>query len=368
MRQGLHFRGQTWTIALVACCLLFAFSPLSGCGDSGPRKKQIILLNNTESPFWDAARAGIKDAVKQLKLEEAGYTASMDNNDGTGKGQVDKLKQYATRDDIVAVGISPIDAQNESMAEQLKKLKDKGVIIICFDSDLPADKQNLRDFYIGTDNIKGGKVLGTAAKILKPEGASYVQFVGTDTQQNAIERMNGFKESVGDKYEEKERKLDGGKRDVAKANVRQAVVKYPDLGMLVGIWSYNAPAIADVVAEPEKRSKYAVVTFDAEENAITHMAQGNIDVMVVQNPFAIGYQTVQTAFAKLTKDEKTIKEMFPKLGEPGGDIKDTGLKVVVPTENTPLKKEQFETVDPTVEFLTLPEFQTWLKKYGLTSS
>jgi ABC-type sugar transport system substrate-binding protein len=33
---------------------------------SGP--KRILLLNNTDSPFWDAARAGIKKAQEDLKL------------------------------------------------------------------------------------------------------------------------------------------------------------------------------------------------------------------------------------------------------------------------------------------------------------
>jgi ribose transport system substrate-binding protein len=343
--------------------MLLGLLLLTGCGK--PTKK-IILLNNTESPYWDAARAGIKDAVKELKLADAGFDATMDNNDGTGKGQVDKLKQYATRDDVVAIGISPIDAKNEAMADQLKKLREKGVIIICFDSDLPPDKQELRDFYIGTDNVNAGKVLGTAAKVLKPDGAQYVQFVGTDTQENARQRMDGFKAALPATFEEKERKLDDSKRDVAKNNVKQVLVKYPELSLLVGIWSYNAPAIADVVKD--EKAKYTVATFDAEENAITHMAQGNIDVMVVQNPFAMGYMTVQTAFAKLNKDEATVKKLFPKYGEANGNIKDTGIKVVVPATKTTLKESDFQGIEPKVEFLTLPQFQDWLKKYGLTCS
>ena len=44
--------------------------------------RRIILLNNTESPFWDAARAGIAKAAEDLKLEENGFTAGMDSNNG----------------------------------------------------------------------------------------------------------------------------------------------------------------------------------------------------------------------------------------------------------------------------------------------
>jgi ribose transport system substrate-binding protein len=350
-------QGSRWW----CCALLFGLLFFSGCNSDSKPTKKIILLNNTESPFWDAARGGIKDAVKELKLADAGYEASMDNNDGTGKGQVDKLKQYLTRDDIVAVGISPIDANNEAMADQLKKLREKGVVIICFDSDLPPAKQELRDFYIGTDNFNAGRALGTAAKVLKPDGAEYVQFVGKDTQENAVQRMDGVKAMLGDKYAEKERKLDDSDRIAAKKNVKDVVVKYPDLSLLVGIWSYNAPAIAEAIKD--NKSKFTVATFDAEESAITHMGKGNIDVMVVQNPHAMGYLTVQTAFAKLNKDEATIKKLFPN-----GNVKDTGIKIVVPATGSPLKEADFSAIEPKVEFLTLPQFQEWLKKYGLTSS
>jgi ribose transport system substrate-binding protein len=335
--------------------------------NAAPAKtKRIILLNNTDSPFWDAARAGIKKAAEDLKLAEAGYTASMDSNNGTEEGQVEKLRQYGTQSDIVAVIISPISSTNPAIADELENLKKKGVIIGCFDSDLDVKHRAVREFYVGTNNVTGGKVLGTAAKAIKP-GLEYVQFVGTDSQQNAIERMDGFT-SVYGKETQKDRKLDDGKRDRAKDNVYDVVTKYPNLGLLVGIWSYNAPAIVDVVVERNARSKFTVVAFDAEQGAIQQMAEGQIDAMVVQNPFGMGFDSVKYAYAKIKGDEATVKELFPNLGKPDGDIRDTGLKVVVPDSGSPLKKEMFSEYGPSVEFLNLSQFQEWLKKYDLTSS
>lgn len=329
--------------------------------------KRIILLNNTDSPFWDAARAGIKKAQDDLKLTDVGFTASMDSNDGTETGQIEKLRQYGTQSDIAAVIISPISSTNPAIADELKKLKAKGVTIGCFDSDLDKKFIENREFYVGTNNIAGGKVLGTAAKMLKPEGAPYVQFVGVDSQQNAIERMDGFTSAVGETFAQKDRKLDDADRNRARDNVRDVIAKYPELSLLVGIWSYNAPAIVDVVKEKKAREKFTIVTFDAEAIAIQQMGEGMIDAMVVQNPFAMGYDSVRYAFAKAQGDQETLKKMFPNMGQPGGDILDTGLKVVVPP-GSPLKAEMFESFGPSVEFLDLPAFQSWLKQYDLTSS
>jgi ribose transport system substrate-binding protein len=203
--------------------------------------------------------------------------------------------------------------------------------------------------------------------MLKPQGAPYVQFVGVDSQQNAIERMDGFTSAVGESFVQKDRKLDDADRNRARDNVRDVIAKYPDLSVLVGIWSYNAPAIVDVVKEKNARDKFTIVTFDAEAIAIQQMADGMIDAMVVQNPFAMGYESVRYAFAKAIGDPTTPKQMFPNLGKAGGDILDTGLKVVVPP-GSPLKAEMFESFGKSVEFIDLQTFQEWLKKYDLTSS
>lgn len=337
-------------------------------GTAGQTTRRIILLNNTESPFWDAARAGIVKAVEDLKLQDKGFTAAMDNNTGAEEGQIERLRQYGTQDDIAAVIISPTSATNPAIADELKKLKDKGIIIGCFDSDLDEKIRSVREFYVGTDNIKGGRVLGTAAKNLRPDGGEYVQFVGLDGQQNAYQRMDGFQSAVGEKHVQKDRRVDNEDRARARDNVRDSIDQNPNLNILVGIWSYNAPAIVDVVKEKNVREKFTIVTFDAEPLAIEQMSNGMIDAMVVQNPFAMGYDSVKYAFAKLTGDDAAIAELFPDMKEPGGDIRDTGLKVVVPDSGSPLTPEMFKEFGPSVMFMKLSEFRAWLAEYNLTSS
>ncbi len=331
-------------------------------------KKRIILLNNTESPFWDAARAGIAKAAEDLKLEENGFTAGMDSNTNGEEGQIEKLRQYGTQSDIAAVIISPTSATNAAIADELKNLKHKGIIIGTFDSDLDTKFQETREFYVGTNNTRGGEVLGTAAKGIKPDGGEYVQFVGYDSMQNAVQRMDGFTSAAGDMFTQKGRRTDDTDRNRARDNVRDSIDQNSTLSVLVGIWSYNAPAIVDVVKEKNVREKFTIVTFDAEPIAIEQMSEGMIDAMVVQNPFGMGYDSVKYAFSKLKGDQAAIDELFPTLKDPGGNIRDTGLKIVVPDEGSPLTPEMFKDYGPSVKFLKLSEFKAWLKEYNLTSS
>jgi ribose transport system substrate-binding protein len=346
------------------CAISFASA---GCEPN----KRIIFLTNGSDPFWDACRSGLEEGARQFDLQKAGYSVAMEVNNGKPQGQIDKLRQFAGQGDVVAIAISVIQADNAAIIEEMKKLQAKGIKIITVDGDVNRDKfRDARKYYIGTDNIVGGRVLGTAAKtILESRGkqrGGYVQFAGFTDNDNARNRMNGFKEAIGDKFSESDRMADGMDKSKARDNVRNAIANHQDLVALVGIWAYNAPAIAQVVTETNTRDKYSVVTFDAQAVAIEEMAKGKIDAMVVQNPFDMGFQSVRLLKAMLQDDEATIKQMFPSPEQPDGDVYTTGLRLVVPTDATPLEPQMFDA--KTVEFMKLNDFKAWLAKYKLTSS
>jgi len=341
----------------------------AGGGSSGP--KRLIFITNGDDPFWDACNAGLIEGGKQFDIGSQGLRVVMEKNNGTAQGQIEKLRQLGSQSDVAGVAISVIQAENAAIVEEMKNLAAKGVKVITVDSDVNRDTfRDARPFYIGTDNVVGGRLLGSAAKmLLESRGKSsggYVQFAGFTDNDNARARMNGFKEAVGGGFKEVDRMSDEMDLSKARDNVRTALVNHPDLVSLVGIWAYNAPAIAEVAQERGVRDQLTIITFDAQAAALNHMAEGKIDAMVVQNPFDMGIQTVRLLRAMHTGDDATIKEMFPRRGEPDGDIYATGLRLIVPAGESPLSGEKLETKN--VEVLPLPAFREWLAKYGLSSS
>jgi ribose transport system substrate-binding protein len=358
--------------ASLALCGCPAQTESGGGTETAAGTKRIIFLTNGSDPFWDACRSGLEEGAKQFEMEKAGYTVAMEVNNGKPQGQIDKLRQFASQGDVAAVAISVIQADNAAIIEEMKKLQDKGIKIITVDGDVNREKfREARSYYIGTDNIVGGRTLGATAKaILESRGKTsggYVQFAGFTDNDNARSRMNGFQEAIGEGYKELARMPDGMDKSKARENVRNAIGNFKDeLVALVGIWAYNAPAISQVVEETNTRDKYTVITFDAQAVAIEEMAAGKIDAMVVQNPFDMGLQSVRLLKAMLSDDQATLKEMFPNAGQPDGDIYTTGLRVVVPSAHSPVKKEIFD--EKVVEHMLLPDFKAWLAKYKLTSS
>ena len=364
---------------------LILFGALIGCGgdpsapsESGSHKpqlgeattsldlKRIIVLTNGNAPFWDAAAAGAKDAEKELNCAADGFQVVVDRNDFKAEGQIEKLRQYASATDVAAVAISVTDALNEAIPEELRKLQKAGIKVITIDSDVNRETaRDSRFAYLGTDNIVGGRELGVAAKGLLPNGGKYATFVGLKNAANAQERISGLAEGAGDKFVQAENLGDGGDEAVARTNVKDALSRHEDITLLAGIWSYNTPAIIDIVKQANAREKLKLIGFDADPPAILGMGEGMLDAMVVQNPYQMGYQGVRLLRAMVKNDEATVKEMFPNRDAKDGDILDTGLKVIVPNEGSPLKRELFGSK---TEFLKLDEFKLWLEKYKLTGS
>src|SRR5262249_46214882 len=157
--------------------------------------------------------------------------------------------------------------------------------------------------YIGTNNRKAGEVAGQTAATLRPEGGQTAVFVGVASAANAIERREGFFKGAGPKFEQVEVFEDGGDRSGrAQANGQTAISKYPDLGVFLGLWSYNAPRIAEEVAKvPEMRKKATIVTFDLDELTVGMVEQGKIDATVCQNPYEMGYLGVRLLKALIDK-------------------------------------------------------------------
>ncbi len=328
--------------------------------------KRIIILTNGNAPFWDAAAAGARDAEKELNCVADGFQVVVDRNDFKAEGQIEKLRQYASATDVAAVAISVTDAQNNAIPDELRKLQKLGIKIVTIDSDV--NRENGRDSrfaYLGTDNIVGGRELGVAAKNLQPNGGKYATFVGLKNAANAQERIGGFGEGVGEKFTQAENLGDGGDEAVARSNVKDALDRNADMAVLAGIWSYNTPAIIDIVKQLNAREKLKLVGFDADPPAIRGMGEGMLDAMVVQNPYQMGFQGVRILKALVKNDETTVKEMFPNHGTDNGDLLDTGLKVIVPNEGSPLKPEMF---GPKTEYMKLDAFKAWLTKYNLTGS
>ena len=334
---------------VMACAMLTTLAcstskgPEPGAGGARPR---FVFISNSNSPFWDAVRVGLDDAAKEFNVE-----VELMRNDGSTGGQIRRLEQVGAQREVKGVMVSVVEPSASGIIDQMKSLRAKGVHVIAVDSVGPMES---REAYIGTNNLEAGRNLGKAAAQLLPQGGKVIAFVGIRSAQNAQERVNGFKEGAGAKIQVIDVMEDSSDVNKARRNVAAALQNHRDVKMLVGIWSYNAPAIVDEVKAAGKRSKLKLVTFDAEPNTLLALKDGMLDVTAVQNPYRMAYLGVKVLKAMVDGDQPGVTSV---VGENG--IKDTGVRLVVPDDS--------KTV--TSEFLVrFSDFKKDLDAKGLTSS
>jgi ribose transport system substrate-binding protein len=329
-----------------------ASSPGGTGSGSGPK---LMFITNGSSDWWNAVEKGMNDGANEFHAQ-----VEMNRNiDGTPDGQLRLLENVLSRPDIQGVAISVMEKDSPGIADRMRELKKAGKVVIAIDSDGQPDT---RRAYIGTFNRKAGEVAGQVAKTLRPQGGKVVAFVGTAAAANALERREGFFAGAGDAFRVgKDRDAvevleDGTDLNRAMINVQTAISKYPDVGVFLGLWSYNAHRIAEAVGQfPELRKKVTIVTFDLDELAGQDVAAGKIDATVCQNPYEMGYRGVRLLKALIEKDQKTVDEMLPG----GTDSIDTGVRVVVPKKDSPVKGDNVIDIDA---------MKSWLAGKGLNST
>jgi ribose transport system substrate-binding protein len=172
------------------------------------------------------------------------------------------------------------------------------------DSDAPKSD---RACYVGTDNVAAGRQAGQLIKEALPGGGKIMLFVGKLDVRNAQERIQGIKEVLKDSaIDILDVRTDDTDQVRAKSNAADTLVKYPDVKALIGLWSYNGPAILNAVSEAGKTGQVKIVTFDEADETLAGIRDGAIYATVVQQPFEFGYQAIKRMAQAIRGDRSFI--------------------------------------------------------------
>jgi ribose transport system substrate-binding protein len=277
--------------AALMCAAMFI---LAGCARERSSAKRLAFITNNAADFWTIARKGTEKADAEL----ADVTVEFRLGDGTAAAQ----KRIV--DDLLAKGIDGLAISPVDPANQTAMLNDaaKQALVFMHDSDAPDSK---RECYVGTDNVAAGRQAAGLIKEALPQGGKIALFVGKLDARNAQERLQGIKEALaGSPIEILDVRTDDTDQVRAKANVSEMLVSHPDVAALVGLWSYNGPAILNAVRDAGKIGQVKIIAFDEDDETLTGVKSGAIVGTVVQQPFEFGYQSI-TLLAKALKGDRT---------------------------------------------------------------
>jgi len=303
---------------------LFTLSFLTSCqpksntanSNTSGKKYRLAFVTNNASDFWTIARKGTEKAAAEIPGIQVEFRINPDNTAAEQQHIVEDLLAKG----VDGIAISPIDPQNQT--PMLNRAASQA-LVVTQDSDAPNSN---RSVYIGTDNVAAGRQAGEMIKEALPQGGKIMVFVGSLDAANAQQRYQGIKEVLqGSNIQIIDVRTDGADRARAKSNVADTLVSQPDVACLVGLWSYNGPAILGAVKDAGKIGKLKIVAFDEEDETLSGIKDGAIYGTVVQQPFEFGYQSM-AIMAKILGGDKSV---IP-----------ASKQIIVPT--IAIKKEQVE--------------------------
>ena len=285
---------------------------------SGKKKLRIAFVTNQIADFWNIAKAGCRDASKDLGIEIE-VKMPPERSATLQKQIVEDLLNSG----IQAIAISPLDADNQtpwlnSIAEKLP--------LITHDSDAP---QSNRRAYVGMDNYKAGRMCGQLVKEALPDGGGVILFIGGMGQDNSKHRRQGVIDELFDrKRPEKldtnnydldlEKVLDSGKYQVirtiladgqnAKSKAADSINAYPEMKAMVGLFEYNPPGCYKALEQADKLGEIKIIGFDENDVTLQGIKDGTITGTIVQDPYQYGYQSA--VILKSLLEGKELKEAF----------------------------------------------------------
>ena len=298
-------------ISAFVCTLLLTLvfsgcqpAPTNTSTNSAGSKHKLAFVTNNASDFWVIARKGTEKAAKDIPNIEVEFRIP---SDGTA------AEQQRVVDDLLAKGIhgiaiSPVDPVNQT--QMLNRVAAQ-TLVVTQDSDAPNSN---RVCYVGTDNVAAGRQAGELLKEALPQGGKVMVFVGVLDAENAKQRFQGLKEAIeGSNIEILDVRTDNTDRVRAKSNASDTIVNNPDIAGMVGLWSYNGPAILSAVKENNKVDKIKIIAFDEEDETLAGIKDGAIYATVVQQPFEFGYKSMELMSKILSGDRSQIpagKQIF----------------------------------------------------------
>ena len=79
----------------------------------------------------------------------------------------------------------------------------------------------------------------------------------------------------------------------AKENAETTLLRHPDIGCMVGLWSQNTPMILAGLRSSGATGKVKVVGFDEHAETLQGIRDGAVHGTIVQQPYEFGYRSVQ---------------------------------------------------------------------------
>lgn len=272
-----------------AVCLL-----LSGCDPTaGDPHKVALVVKSSETQFFLSMFAGAEAAAAEYNID---LTITAPDSEEDYEAQ-NLLVEQAVSGGAEAIVFSATDYENTAAA--INSAAQQGVGIIAIDSDV--DSPAVRT-YIGTDNYAAGQMAAQAA-LERTEGQLNVGIINYGLNSaNGQEREHGACDALEESGRAQVVQVVHTLAEAASAQADTVALlqEHPEINVLLAFNEPTSVGAAEAVRELDLADTVFLVGFDSNVETVDDLQTGEVDALVVQNPYAMGYLGVESAYKLLT--------------------------------------------------------------------
>ncbi|MEJ2535922.1 MAG: substrate-binding domain-containing protein [Calditrichia bacterium] len=296
-----------------------------------------VIPKGTTHEFWKSIHAGAVKAARELDVEII-WKGPLKEDDR--EAQISVMENFVTRN-VSGIVLAPLD--EKALVVPVRNSSRAGIPVVIIDSGLSGEDWIS---FVATDNKLGGRLAGERMAELLNGTGKVVLFRYQEGSASTTLRESGFLEVMAENpgiEVVSSNQYAGATTETAYQTSENLIAPYrtSDTKLDIdGIFCVNESStfgMLRALQDANLAGKVHFIGFDSSPKLVEALESGDIDALVIQNPFKMGYLGVHTIVAYLNK-------------QPYKSFIDTGVTLVT------LDNLQ----DPEIRSLVLPDLSKWL--------
>ncbi|MFN8622831.1 MAG: ABC transporter substrate-binding protein [Chloroflexota bacterium] len=300
---------------LAAVALPAAAQSPSAAPLTAPGKTVTLMVGVKGDPFYVSMQCGAQDAAKIT-----GVTL-----DVQGPDKFDATLQNPMLDAVAAskpdaLLVAPND--RTASAGPLKNIQDAGTKIVLVDTIV--DDPSIGVSRIATNNELGGETAAQALSELGLASGAKVLAISTDPGVSSVDaRIEGFNKKAAELgyVLVSDTQYSHNSAETAAQVISAALAADPDLAGVFAANLFTAQGVA-TGAKQAGATDLKIVGFDAGPDQVKQLEAGDVQALVAQQPYTIGYEGVMQAVAALNGAATTAEIQTPSSVVTAANISD----------------------------------------------
>ena len=285
------------TIALTGLLLL----TVSSCSRTHKRTIGVVSKGQAHE-YWNSVHAGA-EAAGQAAGVEILWNGPAQETDLTRQIQI--VESMITQH-VDGIALAPVD--KTALVPYVERAQKEGIPVAIYDSGL--DSQNYLCF-IATNNYQAGQMAARKlGELLKGQG-SVLEVKHMPGSASSMDRESGFAETLQHEFPKVHvvgEEFGMGDRDKVMGVTENLLTAHPDADAIFASAESSSVGAARAVEERHLTGKIKFVGFDSSHELIQALDKNVINALVVQDPFRIGFEAVQS-IANAMKGQQPPRHM-----------------------------------------------------------